>query len=56
LIKEIETKWEDLVRDSEYIKNKYFLLKKNKDQDLPNFIEQVAKWNSSLAFCLRADL
>jgi hypothetical protein len=54
LIKEIETR-EDLLRDAEYIKNKYFLMKKNKDEHLPNFIEQVGKWNSSLAFCLRAD-
>lgn len=30
-------------------------MKKNKDEHLPSFIEQVAKWNSPLAFCLRAD-
>lgn len=54
LIKEIESR-DDLSRDTEYIKNKYFLLKKNKDHDLPNFIEQVRQWNSSLGFCLRAD-
>jgi hypothetical protein len=54
LIKEIEAR-DDLLRDTEYIKNKYYLLKKNKDHDLPNFIEQVKQWNSSLGFCLRAD-
>lgn len=54
MIKEIESR-DDLVRDPEYIKSKYYLLKKNKDHDLPNFIEQVRQLNSSLGFCLRAD-
>lgn len=32
LMKEIETK-EDIIRDSEFIKNRYYLLKKCKDPD-----------------------
>lgn len=45
-----------LSRDTEYIKNKYYLLKKNKDSEISNFVEYVKSTNSELGFCLRADL
>lgn len=55
LMKEIETK-EDIIRDLEFIKNRYFLLKKCKDPDTEAYIKQVSSFNSELAYCLRADL
>lgn len=55
LLKEIEPR-EELFRDTEYIKDKYYLLKKNKDPEINNYVEYVKSFNSELGFCLRADL
>ena len=54
LMKEIEAK-EELLRDIEYIKNKYYLLKKCKDADTEGYIKHVSSFNSELGYCLRAD-
>ncbi len=43
--------------DLDYLKNKYYLLKKLKDDnELSLFIENVKSFNPNLAFCFRAEL
>lgn len=55
LLKEIEAK-EDQQRDIQFIKNKYFWLKKNKDPQLAQYVGQVKNINNELGYCLRVDM
>lgn len=55
LIKELESK-EDFSLDVDFIKNKYFLLKKTKDPEIENFIKSVSTTNPGLGYALKADL
>jgi signal recognition particle subunit SRP72 len=55
LLKEIENR-EEAIKDTDFLKNKYYLLKKTKDEGLEAFVDEVKAINANLGFCLRADL
>lgn len=55
LIKELESK-DEFLQEVDFIKDKYFLLKKTKDPEIESFIKKVSDNNPGLGYALKADL